>query len=349
MGLLSKVLSTISGNNDMKISEQLLFDKVIGFRSIVPGCGASTVLQNVAIALSESTKFNICVLDTNFLYPIQYPLLTSSDMKQKEKEPDVLDFAGDMSQIVRNTSYPNIYIAQLEKRTVVDMLSGKDTESNITKLIANLKTYFDIILVDLSYELTNVNIHSAIKCNKIFHVADTSLKCLYYIKKSINTMVTLGVPLAKCNKVIVNKMLDNVDLAVESTLKDAGLEVIGGIPLSMDIAIFCASGSRIYGGMSRDKGVSEFNKVINKILENIVEKNPLNSSYMNVAKELARMEAEKKKNERKDEEVIVEDTESEFGIEELPDEIIDENAIYDENAVQESNPMVNLDKGVDSE
>ena len=38
MGLLSKVLSTISGNNDMKISEQLLFDKVIGFRSIVPGC-----------------------------------------------------------------------------------------------------------------------------------------------------------------------------------------------------------------------------------------------------------------------------------------------------------------------
>lgn len=349
MGLLSKVLSTISGNNDMKISEQLLFDKVIGFRSIVPGCGASTVLQNVAIALSESTKFNICVLDTNFLYPIQYPLLTSSDMKQKEKEPDVLDFAGDMSQIVRNTSYPNIYIAQLEKRTVVDMLSGKDTESNITKLIANLKTYFDIILVDLSHELTNVNIHSAIKCNKIFHIADTSLKCLYYIKKSINTMVTLGVPLAKCNKVIVNKMLDNVDLAVESTLKDAGLEVIGGIPLSMDIAIFCASGSRIYGGMSRDKGVTEFNKVINKVLENIVEKNPLNSSYMNVAKELARMEAEKKKNERKDEDVIVEDAESEFGIEELPDEIIDENAIYDENVVQDSNSTVNLDKGVDSE
>ena len=207
MGLLSKVLSTISGNNDMKISEQLLFDKVIGFKSVVPGCGASTILQNVAIALSESTKFNICVLDTNFMYPIQYPLLATNDLSsKKEKEPDVLDFAGDMSQIVRNTAYPNIYIAQLENRTIVDMLSGKDTESGITKLIANLKTYFDIILVDLSHELTNINVHSAIKCNKIFHVADTSLKCLYYVKKSINTMVTLGVPLAKCNKVIVNKM-----------------------------------------------------------------------------------------------------------------------------------------------
>lgn len=342
MGLLSKVLSTISGNNDMKVSEQLLFDKVIGFKSVVPGCGASTILQNVAIALSESTKFNICVLDTNFMYPIQYPLLTASDSanKGKEKEPDILDFAGDMSQIVRNTAYPNIYIAQLENRTIVDMLSGKDTESGITKLIANLKTYFDIILVDLSYELTNISVHSAIKCNKIFHVADTSLKCLYYIKKSVNTMVTLGVPLAKCNKVIVNKMLDNVDLGVESTLKEAGMDVVGGIPLSMDIAIFCASGQRIYGGVSKDKGVTEFNKLINKILENIVEKNPLNSSYVNVAKELARLENERRSKQVK-EEIIVEESDLEYDIEELPDEILDDS-VYDENLY---NSSVNLEKG----
>lgn len=342
MGLLSKVLSTISGNNDMKVSEQLLFDKVIGFKSVVPGCGASTILQNVAIALSESTKFNICVLDTNFMYPIQYPLLTVNDSvnKGKEKEPDILDFAGDMSQIVRNTAYPNIYIAQLENRTVIDMLSGKDTESGITKLIANLKTYFDIILVDLSYELTNISIHSAIKCNKIFHVADTSLKCLYYIKKSVNTMVTLGVPLAKCNKVIVNKMLDNVDLGVESTLKEAGMDIVGGIPLSMDIAIFCASGQRIYGGMSKDKGVTEFNKLINKVLENIVEKNPLNSSYVNVAKELARLENERR-SKQVQEEIIVEEPDLDYGIEELPDEILDDS-VYDENLY---NSSVNLEKG----
>ena len=75
----------MSGNNDLKVSEQLLFDKVIGFKSVVPGCGASTILQNVAIALSETTKFNICVLDTNFLYPIQYPLLTTSDNETKAK------------------------------------------------------------------------------------------------------------------------------------------------------------------------------------------------------------------------------------------------------------------------
>ena len=325
MGLLGKVLSTISGNNDLKISEQLLFDKVIGFKSIVPGCGASTVLQNVAIALSESTKFNICVLDTNFLYPIQYPLLCAGELKNKDDNLDILDFSGDMSKITRATSYPNIYIAQLENRTVIDMCSGKDTEEGITKLIAILKTYFDIILVDLSYELTKTNIYAAIKCNKIIHVADTSLRCMYYIKKAMNTTVTLGVPLAKCDKVIVNKVLDNVDLGLDSTLREAGLEVIGYIPISMDIAILCASGQRIYGAISKDRGITEFNRTIDSVLKILLEKSPLNADYMDISKELARI-TELNRMKHAKEEVLVEESEGDYAVEELGEEIFEEGA-----------------------
>ena len=322
MGLLSNLLGTLSGNNNLKVSEQLLFDKVIGFKSIVPGCGASTVLQNVAIALSENTKFNICVLDTNFLYPVQYPLLSTVELK--DKDPDVLDFSGDLSKIVRNTSYSNIYVAQLENRSIIDMLSGKDTEAGITKLIANLKSYFDIILIDLSYELTNTCIYSAIKCNKIIQVADTSLKCLYYIKKSINTMVTLGVPLAKCNKVVLNKELQNVVLGVDTALSEAGLDIIARIPLSMDIAIYCASGKRIYGAMSKEKGISAFNIAVDSILNTIIEKTPLNMDYLDVAKELSRMEAlQKQKNADKEDEFVEEVVgEGEYSVEEF-EEVLD--------------------------
>ena len=326
MGLLSNLLGTLSGNNNLKVSEQLLFDKVIGFKSIVPGCGASTVLQNVAIALSENTKFNICVLDTNFLYPVQYPLLSTVELK--DKDPDVLDFSGDLSKIVRNTSYSNIYVAQLENRSIIDMLSGKDTEAGITKLIANLKSYFDIILIDLSYELTNTCIYSAIKCNKIIQVADTSLKCLYYIKKSINTMVTLGVPLAKCNKVVLNKELQNVVLGVDTALSEAGLDIIARIPLSMDIAIYCASGKRIYGAMSKEKGISAFNIAVDSILNTIIEKTPLNMDYLDVAKELSRMEAlQKQKNADKEDEFVEEVVgEGEYSVEEF-EEVLDDSYI----------------------
>ena len=326
MGLLSSLLGAVSGNNSMKVSEQLLFDKVIGFKSIVPGCGASTLLQNVAIALSDTTKFNICVLDTNFMYPIQYPLLSTVELKKGE--PDILDFAGDLSKITRSTSYPNIYVAQIEHKTVIDMLSGKDSETNITKLIANLKTYFDIILIDLSYELTNTSIYSAIKCNKIIQVADTSFKCLYNIQKAMNTMVTLGVPLAKCNGVVINKELPNVQLGIQDTLEEAGLKVIDRIPLSMDVAISCAAGRKIYGAMSRDGGVTAFNSAIQSVLDYILEKTPLNSNYVDVAKELAKMDAaqqeEKEKSKAEEdlfmEEVTYVDEEEEF----LEDELVEE-------------------------
>ena len=332
MGLLSKILSTMSGNNDMKISEQLLFDKVIGFRNIVPGCGASTLVQNIAIALSEKTKFNICVLDTNFLYPVQYPLLSSAELNNKN--PDYLDFAGELSKVVRNTNYQNVYIAQLEHRTIVDMLSGKDTEVGITKFVANLKSYFDVILVDLSCEMTNIAIHSAIKCNRIYQVADTSLKCLYYIKKSINTMVTLGVPLAKANKVILNKELDNIVLGVDTALKDAGLEVVATIPFSLDIAVLGASGKRLYGALSKSRGVTEFNTCIDKILEDLLEKTPLNIGYTDVSKELAKMEEAQKSLKQHKEEIIEEEYDTDYAIEE----------ILEEEEVVEETTGINLNK-----
>lgn len=347
MGFLSTLLGTLSGSNTLKVSEQLLFDKVIGFKSVVPGCGASTVLQNVAIALSENTKFNICVLDTNFMYPIQYPLLASTELKNKD--PDVLDFAGDLSKITRNTSYANVYVAQLENRSIIDMLSGKDTEDNITKLIASLKSYFDVILIDLSYEMTNTAIYSAIKCNKIFLVADTSLKSLYYIKKAINTLVTLGIPLAKCNKVVLNKDLPDVVLGVKSALEEADLEIVGTIPLSMDIAISCASGKKLYGALSKDTGVTSFNIAIDNILKDILENNPLNSTYIDTAKELARMESEqeKKKAQAKGENLVVEEEVDEENDSEMiiPEDIINESGEVANTEIEEQElPSVNLEK-----
>lgn len=324
MGLLSKILSTMSGNNDIKVSEQLLFDKVVGFRNIVPGCGASTIIQNLAIALSEKTKFNICVLDTNFLYPIQYPLLSSAEIS--EKEIDYLDYSGELSKVIRNTNYQNIYIAQLERRTIVDMLSGKDTEVAVSKFMANLKSYFDIILVDLSYETTNISIHSAIKCNKIYQVADTSFKCLYYIKKSLNTMVTLGVPIAKANKVILNKELPDVVLGVGDALSDAGLEIVATIPYSIDIAVLNASGKKLYGALSKSKGISVFNNAIDTVLNDMLEKTPLNNSYVDVSKELLKMENSEQVINKENEEIMdVED--GGFIEEEIIEEILDENEV----------------------
>lgn len=302
MGVLSKLLGAVSGNHNLKISEQLLFDKVVGFRGIVPGCGTSTIVQNVAIALSEKTNFTICVLDTNFLYPVQYPLLVSTEAKDKEK--DFLDYSGELSDIIIETQYNNVYLVHLSERSIVDMLSGKDSEVVIHKLLQNLKSFFDVVLIDLSNEFTNISVHASIKCNRIYQVGDSSMKSLYHVKKSINTMSTLATPLAKANKIILNKQIPDVILGVKTAMEEAGLYVMGEIPLSLEIASYGATGRRIYGAISKNKDVSIFNGVIDDIIEDIAQKTPVNEKYFNVSKVLEDMEREKKFIEEHGNEVI---------------------------------------------
>lgn len=277
MGFLSKLLGTVSGQQGLKVSEQLLFDKVIGFRSVVPGTGCSTILHNIAVALSDKTSYNICILDVNYLYPLQYPLLVSYD---DGKHKDALEFFGDIAQVALPTNLKNVYLVALNNRTVVDMLSSKDSEVTIDKLIGALKSYFDIILVDLSHEFSNINVHAGIRCNKIFNVADPSLKCMYNLKKSLNTLATLAVSFGKSNKVILNKQVSDMVLGAEKALTDTKLTLIGTIPLSLEIAKLGVAGKKVWGTASNDPDIIKFNEVIDLLVDDITQKTPLNEKYL---------------------------------------------------------------------
>lgn len=274
MGFLNKLLQNISGAGDIQLSEQLIFDKVVGFRNVVPGCGCSTIVQNVAIALASASKSSICIVDTNMLYPMLYAYLVDSQDEQHGK--DIYDFNIMASEVTTPTKYSNIYLTSFKNRTVIDMMSSRDSEQLVEKLINSLKSFFDIILVDLSYELTSVAIHSAVRCNKIFNVTDMSLRAMYNLKKSINTMSTMAVPLAKADRVILNKVVPDMVVNANSALSEAGLKIVGEIPLSLEISKAGVTGASLYGA-SNDVGVNQFNVVIDTIVDDILQKTPLNT------------------------------------------------------------------------
>lgn len=273
MGILGKMLSALSGNNGMKVSEQLLFDKVIGFRGVVPGVGTSTIVQNVAVALSENTNMSICVLDTSFQYPSQYPLLLKGVDAQRS---DFLSFTGELSDITLATSLKNVTLISMYNRTIVDMLSSRDNSDTMIRLIGTLKSYFDVILIDLSHEMTNINTHAAIKCNRIINVADQSIKSMYHLKKSLNNLATLAVPLAKADRIILNKVVPDVLTNTTGVIKEVGLHLVGEIPLSLEIAKAGVSGSKVWTKSKTNKDIKEFSSVIDDLLEMIITITPLN-------------------------------------------------------------------------
>lgn len=291
MSFLGKLLGGLSGGGGLKLSDQLLFDKVIGFRSLVPGCGASTLVQNVAVALSEKTNYTICVLDTNFLYPIQYPLLAGVQDMDKSL-PDMLGFAKEPSSVAVKTLFRNVYLVGIFNKGITTMLGAEDNNELLERVVGSLKSYFDVILVDLSNEPTNIATYAAIQCNKIIQVADTSLKSIYYVKKSLNTMCTLGAPLAKGNTVVFNKQLSDIVLGVEDALSKAGLTLLTSIPFSAEIARLGASGKVVWGTASTNKEVAQFNRAIDSICEVILVKTPLNESFGSTSTDIQSSDAQ---------------------------------------------------------
>lgn len=278
MSILTSVLKRFSGNREYIVSDQLLYDKIIGFRGVVAGVGTSTIVQNTAIALSELTNYTICVVDTSFLYPTQYPMLIS---KKEDARPDLLDFDKELSGVALKTNYPNITLMSMSARNITDMLSTADSEKTVEKLFGVLKSYFDVILVDLSQEMTNITTHSAVKCNRIFNIADQSLKSVYHLKKSINLMATLAVPIAKANVVVVNKVLPDIITNTQSVLEGAGMKVIAEIPHSIEIAKLGVTGKPVFAKKTTNRDIHEFSSSIITIVENLLSLTPKNAKRLN--------------------------------------------------------------------
>lgn len=280
MGALKKFLGVLSGGKGLKVSEQLLYDKVVGVKGIVPGVGTSTVVQNLAIALTENTNCTVCVVDMNCLYPTQYHLLVKSeDDKPIKGKKDIFEYSGEISEMVVPTEYRGVYLIGYHNRGVVDMMGAKDNAQTLNSFIDNLKSYFDIILLDLSYELTVMNTYASIKCNKIIQVADQSLKCVINSQKAVNTMGTLGIPFAKANKVFLNKIAPDLVTDTGGLFKEMGFEILAEAHFSLDILKAGVSGKRVYYNSKTNEGYQEFNEGIEKLVDYIMGVNPLVEKY----------------------------------------------------------------------
>lgn len=278
MRFLQSLLSLLSGGGEHKVSEQLLFDKVIGFRGVVDGVGCSTIIQNVAIALSDTTRYKIAVVDTSMLYPCMAEMLKcdTSDIKS-----DIFDYGRgtELGKVALDSKYNNISVFTFHGRTVIDMVSVTEDLKLFDKFIDELKCFYDIILIDLSQETTNFATEAAIKCNKIFFVSDLSLRSTSNIVNSLNYLATLGVSMSKCRRVILNKDT-NVVSGVKSVLNELDMELFLSIPYSKAIYQRGIGGNPIWGLASRDSDITSFHIAIQKLVDDIVEKTPKNEKYL---------------------------------------------------------------------
>lgn len=268
-------LGVISGQNSNEISEKMLFNSVIGFRGIVDGVGCSTFVQSLAKALSDRTSKRVCVVDTSILYPSQYTMLCKLSSSAIDNMKDWFTVEAPLAERIIDTNMSRVCLLGLYNRRLTDVYSSLDTVKLVENSFDKLKDLFDIILVDLSHEWSQVAMASAIQCNKIYTICDLSSHCLNNLQQSLNNLAIGAVPFSKCRDTIINKYSVKGRTGVASVINQCKLNVVATIPFSQEIYTLGTLSTPIWDSASLDDGVVQFNEAVDTVLVSMVNETPL--------------------------------------------------------------------------
>ena len=277
MGFL-ELLGKMSGESSVENQEKLLFNHVIGFRGIVEGVGCSTIVQGLANAISTRTKLRVCVVDTSILYPSQYALLCdpfSSDVRLTIKDW----FSADVSipERIIDTRYKRVSLLGCFNRRLTDAFSASDTIRLVDETMDVLKGLFDIIIVDISHEWSQIAMTMPRYCNKIFTVVDPSSRCVNNLMESLNNLAICAVPFHKYTSAIINKSSKSGLLGIDGILKRSKLDPVAVIPFSQKIFENGTMGRSNWAIATPDPTIEQYNQAIDTLLVSLINESPLHT------------------------------------------------------------------------
>lgn len=263
--ILLSMLKTTSGANESRSLRYNLFYRIIAFKGATSGVGCSTIVSNTAVALAD-LGLTVCVFDTSILYPIQDILLNTNYKKEEDKE--VLDWF-DMPFV--NTSVLNI--SKIDKRisvlsfygkerTILDMMGTSDNANLVQFAIDIVQPKFDIILMDLCDEPTEVNTACMQKAHHVIQVWSDSQACLGSIDKTITNNVLLSCPMDKMRYVVENNTCDDLMGSMDVLYKQYRFTKLTHCGMSYELARLSALGKTLFQYASSDDSVIEFTNCI---------------------------------------------------------------------------------------
>ena len=272
--VLTKMLKTFSGASYGRELGYNLFYHIIGFKGVCAGVGCSTIVANTALALADF-GLSVCVFDTSILHPCQDELLkTNYKEKSKEQRLDWFDMPF-RSESPLNISKINKNISVLsfagKDRTVLDMLGTMDSEEMVEVALHNLESKFDIILVDLCDEPTNVATTAMQKSQQVFQIWSDSIPCLTSIPLSVANNIILSCPKDKMRYVIENKTCDDTMLGLDPLYKEYKFKRLSHCGLSYEIARISGLGTPLWKYPTMEATIGDFNLMILDIVTYLLD------------------------------------------------------------------------------
>lgn len=269
--ILTNIFRTMSGDTLSRTLRYNIFYKIVAFKGVKDGLGCSTIVANTALALAKA-GINVCVVDTSILNPCQNDLLHTNYMDINERKQEDWFTLGHTEKTVLNQSRLNSRISVLafKNRTIVDLASTLDSDALVSLAYSQLATKFDIILVDVCAETSNICMASMQYAHKIIQVWSNAPHVMKNVDEFIKNTSIMSIPLNKMRYVITSMTVDDISMDWKNVLNQYKFKHLAHVGMSLEIARILATGKMMYEFASNSKDVQEFNECILDIVAHLV-------------------------------------------------------------------------------
>ncbi len=268
IGDLMKHASGESRGRELRFN---LFYRFIAFRGVVEGVGCSTLVSNVALALSK-LDLSVCVIDTSMLTPVQDYLLDTSSLDNKKDDKDWMDLPFTKESVLhisKKTKKVSVLSFHAGHRGVVDALSQSDSENLVERAFEELEKNFDIILIDSCSELTKINTACLQKAHKVIQLWNDTPHIVANISNFIDNSATLACPLDKMRFVVYSKCSRNVIGNMDEILEKYRLQKLGTTYASEEMTRALVQGLVLYQCASEDADIIAYTECVIAIITHI--------------------------------------------------------------------------------
>lgn len=248
-----------------------IIDNVIMFTNVAGGTGASTIASNVAYAIS-TVGLSVIMVDMNIMFPVQHTALGINQELDKKDLVSNLNGVGTIAECIESKNRIHLLFANNRQLNDEIACNEKIPVENFSKLIASLRNYYDVVILDCPMNINSLLINQAMfEADSIYTVWDEGSASVINTEKVRRNLGLTGIDAYTKMRIIINKRT-NVQLS-KGAISRLNLELIGVLPFSVDVIdnslrgrIFCDKGvATSQNGKDFAAGIDEITTKILKI------------------------------------------------------------------------------------
>lgn len=228
---IGSVIEKISARDliGAELQSNKLIYSVIGFMPACDFADNALLISNLGYLLSQK-GFNTCIVDLKVFYPNLYQFLDAKPNKKasgliKVLKSDKVDFRDEIIA----TKYERLYLLSPSPHDLFEEYFDFNFE-NLERVITNLKSMFDIVLIDIPNMPALEFCLGAMKyCHIGFFTASERVEAVTNMMKMLDFAKSVGISTAKFTSVVMMNLQDiKYDYKV---LTEQGFKIVAALPL----------------------------------------------------------------------------------------------------------------------